>query len=166
MSGISQDAQEIYKIAYDQGLARLDSQESNLSALRQRATTIISISGLAATLFGREALAEPSGTTLWLDMGAYEWLAVACFGVSLLCTIEVLRPKGGWHSHFTPSGIIYQFAEGEKATTLSNTYKVLAEFSEDNFEKNMQILHPLYIWFNISLFAVVMQIFFWVVAIR
>ena len=96
---ISKDALDIHKIAYEQGITGLNSQESDLTAIRQRATAIISISGLAATLLGREALKVPSGKVLWLNMGSYEWLALICLGVSVACTIQILRPrKGTWVS--------------------------------------------------------------------
>lgn len=60
---VSKDHLKIHKIAYEQGLKGLDSQNKALSALRQRATAVISISGLAATFLGREALKELTSDT-------------------------------------------------------------------------------------------------------
>lgn len=165
-TNISDDASAIHKIAYEQGLISLNAQESGLTAIRQRATALISISGLAATLLGREALKNPSGKVLWLNMGMYEWLALVCLFVSVVCTIQILRPRNGWTFYNSPSLIINQFARGEKATDLSTTYKVLAEFSEDHYKKNSEMLDPLYTWFNVSLVMVVLQIVLWLLAIR
>jgi len=166
MVEVSEDAPEIYKIAYEQGFSGLGLQNSDLAAIRQRATALISISGLAASLLGREALEVPSGNAWWLNIGSYEWVALASLCVSVVCTIEILRPRGGWVSHVAPLKIVSQFAHGEMASDLSTTYRTLAEFSHQNFEKNKTILKTLYRWFNISLIALVLQIIFWMMSIR
>lgn len=162
----SKDVLEIHKIAHEQGLIGLNLQEAGLTALRQRATAIISISGLAATFLGREALQVPSGMIICLNIGMFEWAALFFLGISVVCTIMILKPRTGWTFHYSPSLIVKQFAQGEKATDLSTTYRVLSEFSETNYKKNSKILDPLYKWFNYSLVAVILQIIFWIISIR
>ena len=166
MDTISEDHLEIHKIAFEQGLKGLESQDSDLSAIRQRATAVVSVSGLAGTLFGSEALKVPSGKLLWLQLGAYEWLALTFLIISVFCTFQILRPRNGWKFHFSPSLIVDQFAKGEKATNLSTTYRVLSKFAEINHNNNSKLLNPLYIWLNISLIAVVLQIMLWMLAVR
>ena len=81
---LSKDHLEIHKIAFEQGLKGLDSQDSELSAIRQLATAVIGISGLAATLLGSEAIKNPSGFELWLNMGIYEWAALIFMVISII----------------------------------------------------------------------------------
>lgn len=163
---VSPDALEIHKLAFEQGLKSLSDQEGDLSALRQRSTAIVSISGLAATLLGREALSAPSGDQLWLDLGSLEWLALISLCISLVCTAQILRPRDGWVFHNSPTSIIEQFAQGEHATSLCTTYLVLAGFCEDNYASNKKMLNPLYLWLEVALFAVGFQIVFWTLAIN
>ena len=87
--------------------------------LRQRATAVIGISGLASSLLGREALKSPSGFVLWLNMGAYEWDAIICMVISVVCTFHILKPKTGWVFHFSPSNINNQFTKGKLSTLQS-----------------------------------------------
>jgi len=163
---ISPDSSLIYKLAFDQGLVALKSQDDDLKGVRQRSALVVTLSGLVASLFGKEALKQPSGPSTILEIGTYEWLAILCLIVIFICTILIQWPWKGWIFVNSPKSIISQFAEGCKATDIATTHKCLAEFCDDNFKSNENLIQRLTMCFTVSLLLVIPQLFFWVISLK
>lgn len=162
---VSPDEEAINRIAFEQGMSCLRAQNSLLDNMRQRANAIAALAGLAATVLGREALNDNSSDRVWVSgtLGLFEILALLALGVSVLCIIQILRPYEGWSFDFRPSLIMSQFARGPNATTLAETYEVLAGYAEQRSDTNQKLLRCLQRWFWASIIAVIVQICFWLV---
>lgn len=162
---VSPDEEAINRLAFEQGMSCLRSQNSLLDNIRQRASAIGALAGLAATVLGREALNDHNPDRFWASgsLGLFEVLALVALGTSVLCIIQILRPYKGWSFDFRPSLIIDQFARGPNATTLAETYQVLARYTEQNSDRNQGILRRLQRWFWSSIVALVIQIYFWII---
>ena len=162
---VSPDEEAINRIAFEQGMSCLRSQNSLLDNMRQRASAIGALASLAATVLGREALSDnsPDRILAFGTLGLFEIVAFLSLGVSVLCIIQILRPHQGWSFDFRPSLIMSQFARGPNAATLAETYEVLAGYAEQRSETNQELLRRLQRWFWASIIAVVAQIYFWLV---
>lgn len=162
-SPVSPDEQEINRLAFERGLAALQSQSSLLDNLRQRAGTVATLSGLAATFLGREALSDATADRGWMigSLGALEIAALLSIVLSVVCVIQVLRSRAGWKVEFKPNMIMDQFARGPKSTTLCRTYRILALFAQKNYEDNDKILRYLHRWLWASIVTLLMQIYCW-----
>jgi hypothetical protein len=160
---VSPDEEAINRIAFEQGMSCLRSQNSLLDNMRQRASAIGALAGLAATVLGREALNDNSRDRILVSgtLDLFEILALLALGVSVLCIIQIIRPYQGWSFDFRPSLIMSQFARGPNATTLAETYEVLARYAEQRSDTNQKLLRRLQRWFWASIIAVVVQMYFW-----
>jgi hypothetical protein len=160
---ISPNELEINRLAFERGLAALQSQSALLDNLRQRSGVVATLSSLAATFLGREALSDTTPDRGWSigALGILEILALLSITASAVCLIQVLRPRKGWVFDFSPTLILDQFARGPKATTLCNTYHHLSRFSQEAYDSNEQRLASLHHWLWASIFALLLQIYFW-----
>jgi hypothetical protein len=160
---LSPNEKEINKLAFERGIAALQSQSSLVDNLRQRAGTVATLSGLTATFLGREALSDSSPDRGWSlgSLGALEIAALLSIAVSVVCLIQILRPRAGWKVEFQPAMIMGQFARGPKATTLCNTHRVLALFAQQNYEANEKILRKLHRWLWASIVTLLIQVYCW-----
>src|SRR5215217_6558076 len=111
---VSPAEEAINRLAFEQGMSCLRSQNSLLDNIRQRASAIGSLAGLVATILGREALNDHARDRVWAfgGLGLFEILALLALGTSVLCIIQILRPYEGWSFDFRPSLIMNQFARG------------------------------------------------------
>jgi hypothetical protein len=162
---VSPNEEAINRIAFEQGMSCLRSQNALLDNMRQRASAISALAGLAATVLGREALNDnsPDRVVVSGSLSLFEILALLALGASVLCIIQILRPYQGWSFDFRPSLIMSQFARGPNATTLAETYEVLAGYAEQRSDTNQALLRRLQRWFWAAIIAVVVQIYFWFV---
>jgi hypothetical protein len=162
---VSPDEEAINRLAFEQGMSCLRSQSSLLDNIRQRASAIGALAGLAATVLGREALNDHVQDRVWASgtLGLFEIMALLALGASVLCIIQILRPYEGWSFDFKPTLIMNQFARGPNATTLAETYEVLARYAEQNSERNQKLLRRLQGWFWASIAALMVQIYFWLI---
>jgi|SRR5579864_1660064 len=164
---VSPDHLEIHRLAFDQGTQGLANQHDTLANIRQRAATLATLSAASAAFLGRDAFGRLGSTdhplAIWQQTGVL--VALLCLCSSILCVIQILRPRTGWVFYFTPSRIIDQFAHGDKATDLSRTYEVLARFTEKNYASNEVMLSRLFNWLWGGFLMVFLQIAAWLVAI-
>ena len=179
MSIESPDHMAINQLAFEQGMIGLSGQEGLLNSIRQRAVGIGGLSGAAAAFLGREALKShttkcqySSDVLQWLyDVGFLstfslsEWIALIFLFISIIGVVQMLQPRKGFVFHFSPGLIVNQFSYGEKATSISNTYKILSSFAEDNYAKNKVLIKGLFIWLWLSLVSMIVQIVCWLIAI-
>lgn len=159
----SADHLEIHRIAFEQGNKGLSNQNDTLTSIRQSASAVVALSAAAAAFLGREAFvrlnAEGYESQPWHKPGI--WAALLSLVLSVVCVIQLLRPRDGWIFHSSPSRIIDQFAQGEHATSLSRTYEVLARFAEENYESNLKILNKLFRWLWTAFVSVMIQVVAW-----
>ena len=108
--------ENVCKLAYEESTKGLSVQDSTLSSVRQSATVLGTLAGLAATFLGKEVLTR-SNTTPCTDASCLvaPWVAIGALGFSLVFIVLILRPRDGWIFHSTPSSILDQF-EGKGST--------------------------------------------------
>jgi len=160
---VSPDELEINRLAFERGIAALQSQSSLLDNLRQRAGVVATLSSLVVTFLGKEALSKTTPDRGWTigSLGILEIAALVSITASVVCLIQILRPRDGWKFDFKPSMILDQFARGSRATTLCRTYHVLAHFAQENYETNDKQLRILHRWLWASVVALLIQIYCW-----
>jgi hypothetical protein len=162
----AEDLLQILQLAYDVGVRALAAQEASVSGVRNNAGAVATLNGLVATFLGRRAL-EGHHVTFglsWMSVSIPEWCALVALLASVACVMQILRPRAGWVFHFSPTGIVDQFAFGPKATTLPVTYKMLARFSQENLAKNRVLLAKLYRWLVAAIVLLFVQVVCWLVA--
>lgn len=167
MGNTENDRERIYKLAYDEGMNGLRGQESTLSTIRQRAVSLGAISGLVATFLGKEALQSvPLNSSVCAWRAIPQWAGLISLILSILLILDILKPRDGWIFHHSANSIIDQFGEGENAQPIGITYKILAQFSEDNYAKNDEQLKKLFNRFSIAVLLVLIQIIGWLIALQ
>jgi len=162
-----QDRLEILRLAYEQGLRGLDSQDATLSSIRQSGAAIAALNGLTAAFLGRQALEDQRvafGLRM-LSLGIFEWIAVLALVTSVVSVVQLFRPRDGWIFHFEPSRVIDQFAFGPKATNLAKTYEVLARFAEENYNSNGPLLRRLFRWLVLAIIAFCVHVCSWLASL-
>ena len=167
MKNTETDQEQIFRLAYEEGMKGIAGQDSTLNTIRQRAISLGGLSSLIATFLGKEALKiEPLNQTVCTWKIIPEWAGIFSLILSILLIIDIIRPINGWIFHNSAKSIIDQFGEGEKAQTIGNTYKILAQFAEDNYLKNEVLLKKLFNKFLIAILIVLIQIICWLLVIQ
>ncbi len=164
----SEDHLKINEVAFEQGMRSLDHQRATLESIRTRAVAIATVSGAVAAFLGHEVLTRLPAMNqgLSIHQHASVWLALSSLGLSVICVIQMIRPRAGWVFHFTSSKIIDQFAYGKHATDLSRTYEVLARFAETHHDNNEAKLRATFCWLRIALAALVGQVVAWLITMN
>lgn len=157
---------DVCKIAYDESIRGLAQQDSVLTTYRQGAGVLATLSGLVATLIGKEVLTRVKPET-FNDRVAVVLivLGVCTFVVASLIGIFVIRPREGWKFHSSAVSIINQFAKPEAPVALDATYEQLARFNEQNFSSNSSLLGKLLVCLYWMASAIVIQIVSWIGAL-
>lgn len=147
---------EICKIAFSESQRGLAAQESTLTSVRQNATALGTLSGLAATFLGKEALSKQAATWDKWEI----WIAISSLITTIALVAFLLQPRNVWKLHFSASAIIDQFV-GRPSFTLADTYEKLARFNEDNYKSNDKQLNRMFILLRLLVVALSIQIGAW-----
>jgi hypothetical protein len=160
------DLLRIEQVAYEAGIRHLAAQEASLTGARNTAGAVATLNGLVATFLGTRVLADNHVAfgVSWMGFSIPEGIAVVALLASVVCVMEVFRPRGGWIFHFLPVRILDQFAFGPKATTLPITYNVLTRFSQRNIDANQKLLAGLYRWLAAAIVLLFVQVLGWLLA--
>lgn len=161
------DRLEILRVAYEQGLRGLNSQDATLSSIRQSGAAIAALNGLAAAFLGRQALEDQRAAfgLRILSLGIFEWIAMLALVTSVICVVQLFRPRDGWIFHFEPSKVLDQFAFGPRAASLATTYNALARFAEENYNSNDPILRRLFQWLVAAIITFCIHVCSWLAAL-
>lgn len=156
----------IGKIAFEESVKGLAIQDATLTAVRQGAAAIGTLSGLVATFLGREALARRTsgGCTSYICSGAVP-LALLCLIASLILVAYMFKPRAGWKLHSSAKSIVIQFAKRQPPVPLSTTYEVLAGFKEDDYEHNDKTLSRMFPGLLALILLLALQLLLWSVAL-
>jgi hypothetical protein len=162
MSGVPADDSvnaERYRVAYDEGLRALERQEKTLDEFRARVSATITTTVIATAFFG--TITMRSG---W-PLNDPEWAALALFVVGLIAQIFLLVPLGGWRFRRSAKNIIDNYVEGDDPASLSEMYKVLAEYLDDDFTGNEGRLSWMWWLFSGTCLCLAAEIIMWLLAI-
>lgn len=110
MDKSSSGVNKISEIAYDHAQKMIEDQKNTLSTLRQRATAVTSLAGIAATFLGRAAISDADNTTGYV-LGSFsisEWVAIWSLVLTVGCTVWLLMPRK-WYFLMQPTKIFDQF---------------------------------------------------------
>lgn len=152
----------VAELALGQARTGLSGQQDVLQSIRQRATTNIAISGVAASLLGSKATALDVN---YPCVGFLVLLAIAAFFLSIAASVRVLQSSKGWTFHQSASQIeknyVTDYPDLPQYEVLISTAKHL----EDSYTKNRGQLDRLHARLNRAFWLTVGQIFIWIVAI-
>ena len=148
-----------YELAYQEGVRRLNHQESSVDELRSRSGTLLAAAALATSFLGAAALpeGEPWTTPVMVAVGAFVATIVAC--------LVVLWPKQDWRFVNDPTRVIGDYVEGEPPASVAEIHRDLALHAEDNATHNDGKLRWLYVAFDAAAVGLLVQVLAWLVAI-
>lgn len=177
------DAVLINELAYKQGLDLMSDQRDRLRTVRQRATVLIALSGLAATFLGRAALAASNSprqptcgeipallcaenpTRFCVDVPTIAiGGALLCMLLTVIICLWMFSTKQ-WYFAMHPVGIINQFTYGKASRSYEVTLAVLAVKIEENYDSNKSKLKRMFFALNFAIVAVFLQYLFWLLAV-
>ena len=147
-----------YKVVYDEAVRTIEAQRQSLDELRSRAGILIGAAALIAGFFGPAALKPGTPPNLAIGAGVLMVLAVAP-------VVFVLLPLGGWRFSNGTRNLLQDYVEGDNPATMSEIYRSLAWFIEDDWESNRKRLLARYALFTVSALALVGETIAWLVTI-
>lgn len=155
--------EEICKIAFTESQRGLAIQDSTLGSIRQSAAVLGTLSGLAATFLGKEALSKQAATICVINtLDTAIWIAIAALIAALVLVGLLLLPRNVWKFHFSAESIIKQFVQPN--ITLADTYDALSKFNEVNYADNNRTLNKMFILLYLLMIALSIQIGAWLFA--
>lgn len=150
----------IYALAYEEARRSVEEQGRQLDQLRLRMMAVLtSATTASAFLVGVVMHAAKADQRWWYWFGCS--IGATLYGVVLVNTVLVLRPRYVWHNSFSAKVIISGYADHEQPATLGETQKKLAEFGEDNIEHNEKNLGRIRTLFEITLYVFVLELVVW-----
>jgi hypothetical protein len=99
------DAPEAYRLAYDEALHAVASQEAVIENFRGRAGLLLSGAAIATFFLGGQALRTG-------ELTPWSWVAIAVFALLGLATLVILWPWG-WTFEIDPATIVRAHIETE-----------------------------------------------------
>ena len=148
-----------YELAYQEGVRRLDHQESSVDELRSRSGTLLAAAALAASFLGSAAIPDGQPWTTPVCVGLVAF--VATIGACLL----VLWPRHDWHFVNNPTMVIGDYVEAEPPAGIAEIHRELALHAESNATHNDKKLRWLYWAFDAAALGLLVQVLAWLVAI-
>ena len=153
---------EVARTAYEHALRGLDSQETALGSLHQRAAINIAIAGVTAAFLAGNGIDQSE-----LSLCAMVAIAIA---VSLLClavllSLDVLRSRDGWKFSLLSDVILENYLQTSPDMAMDQVYASLAGFAQQSYRSNNALLTKLHVRLNQSYGATLFQIVFWILAI-
>ena len=125
-----------YRLAYDLALKALDQQQETLDGLRERASTLLAAAAIVTSFLGGAAL--PSGQKVAL--GVAGWVAVALFGLTVLTTLNIIRPRSGWRFLPDAKEMIASYLVTQPTASIEQTHYGLAlEMQKAQIENRKQL---------------------------
>lgn len=148
-----------YELAFQEGVRRLEHQESSLDELRSRSGTLLAAAALATSFLGAAALpdGQPWTTPVLVAVGAFVATIVAC--------LVVLWPKHDWRFVNDPTKVIGDYVEDEPPATMPEIHRDLALHAESNATHNDTKLRWLYWAFDAAAVGLLVQVLAWLIAI-
>jgi hypothetical protein len=147
-----------YELAFLEGRRALEEQGDTLKDARDRAGTVVSAAAVVAGLGGALAFnnADRLGRlTAWGDAAAVV-AAIAFAGITFAAAM-IWRPFAGGFS-LDAQVLVGDYAEGDPPASLAEIHRELAVPMGRNSERNLGELERRLWWFNIALFAFVVEV--------
>ncbi|MEX2547749.1 MAG: hypothetical protein WD830_08165 [Chloroflexota bacterium] len=127
---------EHYRLAYDLALKALDQQQETLDGLRERASTLLAAAAIVTSFLGGAAL--PSGQKAAL--GIPGWIAVVLFGLTVVTTLNIIRPRSGWRFLPNAKEVVGSYVRSEPTASIAQTHYGLAvEMEKAQIENRKQL---------------------------
>jgi hypothetical protein len=148
-----------YELAFQEGVRRLEHQESSVDELRSRSGTLLAAAALATSFLGAAALpdGEPWSLAVMIAVSAFVWTIVAC--------LIVLWPKQDWRFVNDPTKVIGDYVEGDPPASIVEIHRDLALHAECNATHNHTKLRWLYWAFDAAALGLLVQVLAWLLAI-
>lgn len=139
-----------FSLALEEARRTFDALSDELPALRNRATQLLGVSGLAATFLGGLSR-MPAGQPI----GLWGWVAVVAFVVTAAMCLRLLWP-GWFHRGPTPSELV-KWAETPGAS-LPEMQRAMALHMQKKYGENRKKLDGLSRWYSATVVALFVEI--------
>ena len=159
--------QEIYKLAYLEGLRRLNHQVAEVGALRTRLLQLLTVV-TAATAFLAAAGLKGSTNHHHVAFYVFAVLATALYAGLLVVSYLAMQPISGWMDETTPKVLIQDYGDvtaGSGPVSLAETYRNLGLYFERYGDSNDKPLGDLRRRFNLAIILGGAQIVCWVIVV-
>ena len=137
-----EDGVAIYKLAFDEGLRRLEHQDSEVNVARTRLLQLLTVVTAATAFLGAAGLKS----TLIDRSGAFYVFAVAGTGLYMILLVQAylaLQPLKGWIIETSPKVLIQDYADKTAQpgpASVAETYRSLALHYQTYAESNEHLL--------------------------
>lgn len=138
-----------FSLALEEARRAFDALSDELPALRNRATQLLGVSGLAASFLGGLARVPASQ-----PIGAWGWVAVLAFVATAAMCLRLLWP-GRFHRGPRPSLLV---GWAESGAPLTEMQRDLALHMQSKYKENRSKLDALSRWYSATVIALLAEI--------
>lgn len=154
------------RIAFDESVRVLESQEGVLTGLRGRAGTLLAAASLVTAFLAPAALEvrDAAKQTVVREFDTLAWLATASFVAVVAAALVVLLPYKwvfGHSSHQLMDQLLDPNPPGDEATVLRH----LSYYNDENHNANATKLGRLFLTFEVGCLLLVVEVAFWLAAL-
>jgi hypothetical protein len=151
-------ADSLASIAYEEARRALDKQEADVDALKGRATTILSVAAVVASLLGGKLLETHK-------LGAEGWIAVVFFALTSALTIFILLPRKWMFAQEIDVllGAAASLPSGDDDGTVREAQLDRAETMRDARRANVCTLHQQTLAYTASCVLLFLQVLAWLI---
>jgi hypothetical protein len=154
---------EYGKLAYDEAVRSIESQEGVVDNLRTRAGTVLAAASLVTSFLGGQVLAQPvlaNGVVVRPEIETPGWIAIGAFVLLAVLSLWILWPRK-WRFETSAEQILKQL-EG-KTEPLDTIYGQLAAFKDQDRRTNRSKLVWLFRLFQLACLLLVVETVAWIV---
>jgi hypothetical protein len=144
------------KVAYDEALRLIQTQQERLADTRARASVILSAASIAAAFLGASALDNHRA------FEAATWVATVAFVIVASIAVALLVPWPGWRFTNYPKKLVTDYAE-RADLSLGETYGYLAGYTDDHYVHNEKRMTWRYWLLAASCLALLVEVVFFLI---
>lgn len=152
------------RIVFDESTRLLASQETALSALRERAGILLAGATLVTSFLAPAALDKRVGTATVQQFGCFSWAAVGAFVAVVAAVLVVLWPYE-WVFGHSSHGLMDELLDATPPADEATILRHLAYYNDIHHTANQDQLWWLFIAFELGCVALVTEIGFWITAL-
>jgi hypothetical protein len=142
------------KIVYDESVRAIEQQVRSLDELRARTAIVLAAAGVSSAFLGQAAIDD--------GVGAFGYFAIGFFVATALACVWVLIPRwGAWTFANSAEVLIREHIEVPERNNDRKLYRFLAEIHESHYDRNRDLLGPLFTCFWFACVALAVDILLW-----
>jgi hypothetical protein len=148
---------QLYKIAYEEAVRALSTQQEMINSLRSRAGLLFSSAAVTTSFLGAQGLqgGKPN---------PFSWLALMGFVGLAVAFLALLWPRR-WEFTANPHEVIGAYVEFNPPAPLEELHRELAIHLEGAYLRNRSGLGKLIVFFQIANVLLAVEVVLWIIAI-